>query len=332
VQERDTPIELEPALVKAYAETFLSRWDLYPMQIDDGSYVCVKKPLHLNMVQSHLTGHWNEKKPFTLGTYALAPDNTAKWLCFDADDDDEWQQVWTLARNLKKQGVPTYAEPSRRGGHLWFFFQSPTAAHEARAFGKYLLKSHDIPDSLEIYPKQDQLGDGPGSLVRLPFGVHRKSGKVYHFVDLDGQPLARRISDQIRLLSNPDRVPQSFLEEVLWRDYQDKRRQDKVKEASPTLPDLDTGETLSEAIKNSISVYDLVRQYADLDERGRGHCPLHPDKHQSFGVNREKNYWHCWAGCGGGSVIDFIMCLRERNGEDSSFTATVLAMREMFLK
>ena len=38
------------------------------------------------------------------------------------------------------------------------------------------------------------------------------------------------------------------------------------------------------------------------------------------------------AGCGGGSVIDFMMKLRERNGEDGSFKETVLAMREMFLK
>jgi hypothetical protein len=324
--------KLSSELVKAYAMAFISRRDMYPMQIDDGSYVCVRRPLRLNMVQSHLTGHWDEKKPFTLGAYALASDNTAKWLCLDADDDDEWQQAWTLAQSLRKQSIPTYAEPSRRGGHLWFFFQSPTLGHEARAFGKYLLNSHNIPASLEIYPKQDQLGDGPGSLVRLPLGVHRKSDKVYHFVDLNGQPLAPRISDQIRILSNPDRVPQSFLEEVLWRDYQEKRRQDDLKESDPKLPDLGTGETLSEAIKNSLSVYDLAAQYVELDNQDQGLCPFHDDQHKSFGVNREKNYWHCFSGCGGDSVIDFMMRLRERNGEDSSFTATVLAMREMFLK
>ena len=35
-------VELESDIIKAYAETFFSRWDLYPMQIDDGSYVCQK--------------------------------------------------------------------------------------------------------------------------------------------------------------------------------------------------------------------------------------------------------------------------------------------------
>ena len=42
--------------------------------------------------------------------------------------------------------------------------------------------------------------------------------------------------------------------------------------------------------------------YQDI-AAGRG-CGL-IDLHPSFGVNTEGNYWHCFAGCGGGSVIDF---------------------------
>jgi hypothetical protein len=331
--ERIRNVELEPGIVKAYAETFISRWDMYPIQVQ-GGYVTVKKPLRSGMVFSHILSHWRGNKPLTLGAYALSPDSTAKWLCLDADDWREWEEIWRLAQNLKGQGVPTYAETSRRGGHLWLFFQSPIAGKEARTFGKYLANAFDLPD-LEIYPKQDQLGDGPGSLVRLPLGVHQKSGKVHHFVGLDGRPLAPRINQQIELLADPDRVPQSFVEDVLWKDYLDKRRHESEAEdleLIPDFPEMSAGETLSESIKNSITVYDLVSQYADLDERGRGHCPFHEDKHKSFGVNRQKNYWHCWAGCGGGSVIDFMMRLRQQNGEDDSFTATISAMREMFLK
>jgi hypothetical protein len=36
-----------------------------------------------------------------------------------------------------------------------------------------------------------------------------------------------------------------------------------------------------------------------------GLCPFHDDHHPSFGVNDEGNYWNCFAGCGGGSGIDF---------------------------
>lgn len=137
--EREQPIELEMEIASAYAGTFISRWDLYPLQrSDDGSYVCVKKPLSTGMVRSHLTCHWRQTKPFMLGTYALSKDSRAKWLCLDADSDDEFQHVWRLAHQLKAHQVPSYVESSRRGGHLWFFFEIPTLAHEVRAFAKSL--------------------------------------------------------------------------------------------------------------------------------------------------------------------------------------------------
>lgn len=325
-------LELEQELIQAYADTFISRWDLYPIQRpDDGSYVSVKKPLTLDLVYSHLTRHWQNTKPITLGAYALSPESTAKWVCLDADDGREWEEVWRLAQDLKGQGIPSYPEGSRRGGHLWLFFQSPIAAKEARAFGKFLLNTYDLPD-LEIYPKQDRLGDGPGSLVRLPLGIHQKTGRVHYFFDLAGQPLAPRISQQIERLANPERVPQSFVEDVLWQDYLNKRHHEAEDlELIPDFPEMRAGETLSDAIKNTISVYDLVSQYVDLDRQGRGLCPFHDDQVKSFGVNVEKNYWSCFAGCGGGSVIDFMMRWRDTHGEDGSFTATIMAMREMFL-
>jgi hypothetical protein len=55
---------------------------------------------------------------------------------------------------------------------------------------------------------------------------------------------------------------------------------------------------------------EFVSQYVDLKPTARGAiglCPFHDDHHPSFGVNDEGNYWHCFAGCGGGSVIDFWM-------------------------
>src|SRR5690606_5025124 len=89
--------------------------------------------------------------------------------------------------------------------------------------------------------------------------------------------------------------------------------------------------TLSERLKNAISVYDFVGRYVDLDERGTGLCPFHDDQRRSFGVNREENFWHCWAGCGGGSLIDFWMKWREREGLDASFSATLKALADILL-
>jgi DNA primase len=38
-----------------------------------------------------------------------------------------------------------------------------------------------------------------------------------------------------------------------------------------------------------------------------GLCPFHADTHPSLAVNLAENYWQCFAGCGGGTIIDFYM-------------------------
>ena len=65
---------------------------------------------------------------------------------------------------------------------------------------------------------------------------------------------------------------------------------------------------VSKKIKASVTVLEFVSQYVKLKPTGKGAtglCPFHNDHHPSFGVNNRENYWHCFAGCGGGSVIDF---------------------------
>jgi DNA primase len=67
---------------------------------------------------------------------------------------------------------------------------------------------------------------------------------------------------------------------------------------------------VSEKIKARVTVLEFVSQYVELKPAASGAiglCPFHDDHHPSFGVNTEGNYWHCFVGCGGGSVIDFWM-------------------------
>ncbi len=49
-----------------------------------------------------------------------------------------------------------------------------------------------------------------------------------------------------------------------------------------------------------------------LKRGGREHqyvsrCPFHDDAHPSLSINVESGVWHCFAGCGSGSVLDFEM-------------------------
>jgi DNA primase len=77
---------------------------------------------------------------------------------------------------------------------------------------------------------------------------------------------------------------------------------------------------------------EFVGRYVNLrpNEGGAlGLCPFHDDQHPSFGVNEKGNYWHCFAGCGGGSIIDFWSLWRKKNGLDPSFVATITDMAEL---
>ncbi len=313
-------MELEREVVRGYAETFINRWDMYSVQRPNGRYYSVKKRLDMELVALHLQG-----VP-TLGAYALDPQSQAKWICFDADDGIEWRRLQDMAAELARASVAAYLEPSRRGGHLWLFTPQIDGS-VARRFAQQLMVEHNVAVE-EVFPKQARLKTGPGSFVRLPLGVHRKTGKRYYFVDLEGQPIAPTVREQIALLASPTLVSRAYIDEVL----------DRVKETSKPDPrplqctiTPDASLPLTAQIKQAVSVYDfVVFEYGlDLDEKGLGYCPFHDDEHPSFQVDRERNYWHCYAGCKGQTVIDFELRWRERHGLETDWNEVLhdLAVR-----
>jgi hypothetical protein len=192
-----------PALV--LPQRFVQRWDLHAQQLDDGSYVCVHEPLNVGHLLDHLRGE------ITLGAYLLDQESQARFLVLDADDAQSWGRLSHLAKALAREHVPAYLERSRRGGHLWLFLAEAVDGREARAFGHGLLAAHEI-EGVELYPKQDHLADGPGSLIRMPFGVHRLTGRRYGFYNADRSPLAPTLREQIQALKTPEVVPDAAFE------------------------------------------------------------------------------------------------------------------------
>lgn len=324
--ERRPAPELNRELALTYAATFIPRFDQYPLQLKDGTYIAIKQTLHPDLIVAHLKGF------ITIGAYALNTESRANWICLDADNTEQWEKLQHVSASLAKRDISSYLEPSRRGGHLWLFTPQMQGT-DARRFGKQLIANYRI-GAIELYPKQDVLRTGTGSFVRLPLGVHRLIGHRYHFITPTGEPLAPTIRDQIALLTNPKRVPESYITKVL-------SRAPELSKPSPTPPFKEKKqgerkrrtliETPSERIKASASVKDFVGRYLELDPQGRGHCPFHDDQHKSFQVNDDGNFWNCYAGCGGGSLIDFWMKWREKQGEDGSFKATISDLARMLL-
>ena len=293
---------------------FVQRWDLFAKQMDDGRYICVHKPLTLKHLLAHLEGS------LTLGTYMVDQESKTRMMALDADDDQGFERLGTLAKTLAEKDIPSYLEKSRRGGHLWFFFSKVIPGYQVREFGSGILAHHQFQD-VELYPKQDKLADGPGSLVRMPFGVHRKTGKRYGFFTPDGSPLAATVREQIEILSEPQTVP-----DALFTEYRAKSPQ-PMQKSHPERQDIHPDIVVR--IKNKIKALDFISLYVDLKPAGRGAvglCPFHDDQVTSFSVNDQENYWNCFAGCGGGSIIDFWMKWNNR-----SFADAVKELEKMLL-
>ena len=85
----------------------------------------------------------------TLGAYALDAESRAKWVCFDADDEEGFANLERATLALAQAAQPGYLERSRRGGHLWLFF-SPISGLDARRFGTQLAQEVGIDQKIEL--------------------------------------------------------------------------------------------------------------------------------------------------------------------------------------
>lgn len=253
----------------------VQRWDIYPKQIPDGRYVTVPEPLNTRGLADHLAG------VMTLGVYLLDQKSRARFCVLDADDDYELGQLAEVS-----QDVPSYLETSRRGGHLWMFFDGPKEGTAVKEFGRGLQRTFNL--NMEFYPKQGKLETGPGSLIRLPLGVHRKTGKRYPLVGMES------LEEQVLTLAHPRTISDAFFETQ------------RVKAPVDHFGDANKMVVTTDAMT-------FIGQFVELRKiasGGIGKCPFHDDQTPSFGVNAKGNYWHCFAGCGGGDVVSFYAKLK----------------------
>ena len=132
--------------------------------------------LSLETVQQHLAGE------LTLGIYAINPHTQrSKWVAIDADYKNALVDLVNLQHELQQDGVEPALEKSNRGGHLWIFFEQPALARDCRVYIYHTalrlglpIKGAGLPEGLEIFPRQDELGEGEfGNAIRAPLGVHR---------------------------------------------------------------------------------------------------------------------------------------------------------------
>jgi hypothetical protein len=204
----DSPKDLadDKRQVEILRRYFVNRDDTYAIQNPDGSYYRVEAPLTDDILLSHL------KAEVTVGIYQIESEkNTVKWLCFDIDSK-QTAEVEKLRDTIVKSGFCLkdsilVEDTGGRGYHLWIFFDPPIPALVAYYVGRRFEQQSKV--KCEVFPKQ-RVVEAFGNLVKLPLGVHRKTGQRSTFVYVSSL-------DQVTKISFPqDEVAKAVQEAQKW--------------------------------------------------------------------------------------------------------------------
>lgn len=175
-----------------------------------GGYTPVQQPLTPREIVNHFLGN------VTLGVYCLRLDGTVQFMALDLDINKsaleqarvnpakatELRQALKdtthyLHQELNTFGLtPVIENSGYKGRHLWVLFREPVSAEVVYTFGSLLMaRIHEqIPPDLhvEFFPKQPsrQTQKGLGNLIKLPLGIHRKSGRRSVLLDGDGRTIS----------------------------------------------------------------------------------------------------------------------------------------------
>ena len=143
--------------------------------VDGNGYTPVREPLTNSVLNQHLVGDR------TIGTYIVYKDE-AKTLVFDIDTagvlkDPALDEATLIGDALYDLGIPNrhigIEFSGSKGYHVWVVMQSWVSATSLRRLGRAVLSATGI--ECEVFPKQSKASD-LGNLVKLPYGIHRKTG------------------------------------------------------------------------------------------------------------------------------------------------------------
>jgi tetratricopeptide (TPR) repeat protein len=175
-------------------------------------YTPIHEPFTFSVAKNHILGN------YTVGIYQLRMDNTVTFIAFDIDipkyllpriiaDHFLWEKHMKKLQRLASQlmdiaaahNLPLYIEDTGfKGRHCWIFLESPLPAKVARRLA-FSLRNRlgELPPEvqLEVFPKQTMVkAGGLGSLIKLPLGIHRRSGKRALFITPEGEPYPNQLS------------------------------------------------------------------------------------------------------------------------------------------
>ncbi|MDO8688576.1 MAG: hypothetical protein Q7R39_00940 [Dehalococcoidia bacterium] len=169
-------------------ERFAGRRDAYALQ-QPGGYIAVRRPLTLDLLRRHVAGS------LTIAAYPLTAEGLTPVGVLDFDDRSAATRdrlLW-LRRWLKHYEIELLLEPSgNKGYHGWMVAMGLVKANKMTSLLKLALAQAEdalgVGPMVEVFPKQARAAD-LGNAIKLPWGIHRKTGRRTTFVDEDFRPL-----------------------------------------------------------------------------------------------------------------------------------------------
>jgi hypothetical protein len=168
------------AIVRIIREFFVGRDDVFAVQVRRGDS-CIYRPIRRKLTDKDIVRHLRGE--ITIATYPRKDSRTA-WLCVDIDIRDKSEVAKVLAEMKKLAITPVLEDSGNKGYHVWVFFEEAIPNSKARAIGRA------VGCGNEIFPRQSEIAvDGYGSLLKLPCGIHRATGRFCAFVNEQLQPI-----------------------------------------------------------------------------------------------------------------------------------------------
>ena len=253
--------------------------------------------LGLEIVRQHLAGE------VTIGIYAINPaTQRCKWMAIDADYKTALEDLIKVQRQLRDDGIEAALEKSKRGGHLWVFFERPVMARDARIYIYHVagtldvqVKGAGLPDGIEIFPKQDELRPEEfGNAIRAPLGVHwgaRESrGWRYWYYGAD-----YTLDDQLAYLRRLPKVTEQHLQAIITgktipQEFAQRARRTEIPRYLESKP-------------GEFRILDYVQVKRQVGRNWVARCPSCASQgHDKSGDNlavsvEEPRKYCCWAGC-----------------------------------
>lgn len=154
-------------------------------------------PVSSEIIQQHLEGK------IRIGTYVVVNQTMAKFLVIDLDKASFTEDARAIKKISQTLGLKPLFELSKSGNgiHIWYFFETPIKAKDARKLGDIIItKAMDTSSGIDMtsydrmFPNQDFVApDALGNLVALPLHYGSRSENKTVFIDINTmQPFANQ--------------------------------------------------------------------------------------------------------------------------------------------